>query len=93
MQGDELSEADTRKFIDRQLELMGWSKNYIKEEVNSVKSDFKNKDYVLAGKSIEKGVDRFIDYLLLSDDNSPLAIIEAKKFKGTPASWSCDSKQ
>ena len=28
----------------------------------------------------EKGVDRFIDYLLLDEDRSVLAIIEAKSF-------------
>jgi type I restriction enzyme R subunit len=82
---DDISEAKTREeFIDKELKKRGWLKKYIKDEVNSVKSDFKNKNYVLAGGSIEKDVDRFIDYLLLNEDYSPLAIIEAKKFSRNP---------
>src|SRR3989338_5536301 len=37
------------------------------------------KEYIKDKSNIEKGVDRFIDYLLLDEDNSPLALIEAKK--------------
>jgi len=74
-----VTEKETRKFIDKQLAKEGWSKRYIKDEVNSVLSDFKEKDYVLTkGKGDDSG--RFIDYLLLAEDNSPLAFIEAKKF-------------
>jgi len=74
------SEAKTRKeFIDKQLAKEGWLKNYNKEEVNTVRSNFKEKIYVLSqGEGDKSG--RFIDYLLLAEDNSPLAFIEAKKF-------------
>ncbi len=75
-----LSEKETRKkIIDPILERTGWKKEYIKEEINSVKSNFGTKKFVFFKKdNIEVG-DRFIDYLLLDEDNSPLAIIEAKK--------------
>ena len=74
-----ITEKETRKFIDKQLAKEGWLKEYIKDEVNSVLSDFKDKDYVLTkGEGDKSG--RFIDYLLLAEDNSPLAFIEAKKF-------------
>ena len=78
----DLSEKETReKVINPQLKSVGWTKEYIKEEVNSVKSNFKKRDYTLADKNsdVEKGVDRFIDYLLLDSSDQPLAIIEAKK--------------
>jgi len=73
------SERETRAHIDKQLQNVDWIKRYVKEEVNSVKSDFKNKDYVLS-KGIGDDSGRFIDYLLLAEDNSPIAFIEAKKF-------------
>ena len=75
-----LSEKETREqHIDKQLKFVGWIKSYIKEEVNSVKSKFKIKEYVLSqGSNDDSG--RFIDYLLLAEDNSPIALIEAKKF-------------
>lgn len=76
----DLSEAQTRKDkIDPLLKKVGWRTEYIKEEVNSVKSNFKTKEYTSYKKAIEKGVDKFIDYLLLDEDYSPLAIVEAKK--------------
>ena len=76
----DLSEKDTRKkIIDPKLELVGWMKKYIKEEVNSLKSNFKTKEYVPFSGKVERGKDRFIDYLLLDENNSPLAIIEAKR--------------
>lgn len=75
-----LSEAETRKDkIDPLLKRVGWQKEYIKEEVNPVKSDFNKKEYINDKRVIERGVDRFIDYLLLDENYSPLAIIEAKK--------------
>jgi type I restriction enzyme R subunit len=41
-----MSEFKTRKqYIDPVLDRSGWRDKYIKEEVNSVKSDFKNKNY------------------------------------------------
>jgi type I restriction enzyme R subunit len=75
-----MNEKQTREqLIDKQLKAVGWLKSYIKEEVNSIKSNFKRKEYVLSeGPKDNSG--RFIDYLLLDEDNSPLAIIEAKKF-------------
>ena len=76
----ELSERRTRsELIDKQLKRAGWDDKYVKREVNSIKSDFVNKDYVICVEKPETG-DRCVDYLLLAEDNSPLAIIEAKKF-------------
>jgi len=75
-----MSERQTREeLIDKQLKHVGWTKNYTKEEVNSLRSDFKSKIYVLSeGRGDDSG--RFIDYLLLAEDNSPLAFIEVKRF-------------
>ncbi len=64
-----MDEKETRKLIDKQLEKAGWLKKYIKEEVNSVKSDFRAKQYVPCPEKPELG-DRCIDYLLLAEDNS-----------------------
>jgi len=77
-----LSEKETReKVIDPTLERVGWKVkgSYIKEEINPVKSNFITRDYIDREAGIERGVDRFIDYLLLDEDRSPIAIIEAKK--------------
>src|SRR3989344_2528892 len=77
-----LSEAETRKkLIDPILERVGWrvGGHYVKEEVNPVKSKFITKEYIGREAGIEKRVDRFIDYLLLDEDRSPIAIIESKK--------------
>jgi len=83
--GDEINEDETRKtHIDPLLENLGWNDRYIKEEVNPVKSDFKNKNYVLYNGKVEKGVDLFIDYLLLDGHENPLAIIEAKRYSKDP---------
>jgi len=80
-----ISENKTRKeFIDKQLKKVGWKSYHWRDEVNSVKSNFKTKNYVLFNSSYEKNVDRFIDYILLAQDNSPLAIIEAKKCAKDP---------
>ena len=75
-----LSEKETREqIIDHQLKRAGWNFVYIKKEVNSVKSKFRYKEYILSqGRGDDSG--RFIDYLLLAEDNSPIALIEAKKF-------------
>ncbi|CAG0978410.1 MAG: DEAD/DEAH box helicase family protein [Candidatus Methanoperedens sp.] len=76
-----INENQTRKkLIDPDLKKMGWLLKYIKEEVNSIKSDFKNKNFVLFDGNIEKNIDRFIDYVLLDEDYSVLAIIESKRF-------------
>ncbi len=77
---DYLNEKSTRQYlIDKQLKDVGWIQNYVKEEVNSVMSDFTSKEYIIS-KGTEDNSGRFIDYLLLGEDNSPLAFIEAKKF-------------
>jgi len=79
------TEYQTRKeLIDPVLKKVGWMDRYIKEEVNSVKSDFKNKVFILFKGNPEHNVDRFIDYLLLDEDNTPLAVIEAKRFTKNP---------
>jgi len=77
-----ISENQTRKeFIDPVLNKMGWLKNYIKEEVNSVKSDFNQKHFVLFNiNNIERGIDKYIDYVLLDEDYTVLAVIESKRF-------------
>src|SRR2546429_6531793 len=75
-----MSEKQTRKeLIDKQLRHVGWTSTYTKEEVNSVRSDFKAKAYVISEGPLDDS-GRFIDYLLLAEDNSILAFIEAKKF-------------
>src|SRR3989344_4461753 len=78
----ELTEAQTRKdLIDPILERVQWKikGSYVKEEINPVKSNFNTKEYIGREAGIERRVDRFIDYLLLDEDRSPLAIIESKK--------------
>ncbi|RLG15680.1 MAG: restriction endonuclease subunit R [Candidatus Nanohalarchaeota archaeon] len=76
-----ITEYQTRKkYIDPDLKKVGWLKKYIKEEVNSVKSDFRQKKFVFFDGNIERNVDKFIDYVLLDEDNSVLAIIESKRF-------------
>jgi type I restriction enzyme R subunit len=78
---DSADEKLTRKkYIDPALEKRGWIQKYVKIEVNSVKSDFMGKRFLFYDGHPEKGVDRFIDYVLLAEDYSVLAIIESKKF-------------
>ena len=80
MSKQKITEKKTREeFIDKQLAKEGWIKKYIKDEVNSIRSNFVKKEYVLTEGDGDKS-GRFIDYLLLAEDNSPLAFIEAKKF-------------
>lgn len=80
MVNSNMSELFTRmKIIDPLLSKRGWRDIYIKKEVNTIKSDFKQKKYVLFGDSAQKG-ERYIDYLLLDENYAPLAIIEAKKY-------------
>ena len=77
-----LSEEQTRKtLIDPILKRASWDVkgSYVKEEVNPVKSKFELKEYIGREAGIERGIDRFIDYLLLDEDRSPLAVIESKK--------------
>ncbi len=77
----DLSEKETReKIIDHWLTGdAGWREEYIKREVNSVKSDFKIKRYdIKKGEGKEEG--RFIDYVLLDEHKCSLALIESKRF-------------
>ncbi|MBI2629849.1 DEAD/DEAH box helicase family protein [Candidatus Pacearchaeota archaeon] len=77
----DLSEKETReRIIDPWLkDSANWKEEYIRREVNSVKSDFKIKRYeIKKGEGKEEG--RFIDYVLLDEHKNPLAIIEAKRF-------------
>src|SRR3989338_8962140 len=77
----DLSEKETReKIIDPQLrEDANWKEEYIRREVNSITSVLKIKRYeIKKGEGKEEG--RFIDYVLLDEHKSPLAIIEAKRF-------------
>ena len=77
----DLSEKETReKIIDPWLnDTAGWREDYIKREVNSIKSDFKTGSYeIKRGEGKEEG--KFIDYVLLDEHSKPLAIIEAKRF-------------
>ena len=63
---DSLSKRRTReKYVDPELLRRNWLQKYIKSDVNFVKSDFANKNYVVYDGSPQKGVDRFIDYVLL----------------------------
>ncbi|MFU8767335.1 MAG: DEAD/DEAH box helicase family protein [Candidatus Methanoperedens sp.] len=76
-----INEHRTRKeFIDPELEKKGWLQKYIKEEVNTIKSDFNRKQFVLFDGNIERGVDRFADYVLLDEDYTVLSTIESKRF-------------
>lgn len=76
----DLSEKETReRIIDPWLKSEDWKDEYIKTEVNSIKSDFRIKKYeIKKGEGKEEG--RFIDYVLLDEHKNPLAIIEAKRF-------------
>src|SRR3990167_3842119 len=63
-----MDEKETRGLlIDKQLKSVGWLKSYVKEEVNSVRSKFKIKEYILSeGQGDDSG--RFIDYLSVAED-------------------------
>jgi len=82
----DLSEKETREqHIDPILkDISGWKEEYIKREVNSIKSNFKKKQYLTRENRTEKEEGRFIDYVLVAEDQSPLAIIEAKRFSLDP---------
>jgi type I restriction enzyme, R subunit len=76
----DLSEKETRnQIIDLILERVGWSKEYIVEEPNAVKSNFKTGEFKFIKDETEEGENRFIDYLLLDERRKPVAIIEAKR--------------
>jgi type I restriction enzyme R subunit len=51
----DINEYKTRKkYIDPLLKNVDWEISYIKEEVNPIKSDFKNKNYMLYNGKAEK---------------------------------------
>jgi type I restriction enzyme R subunit len=78
----DLSESQTREeHIDPLLKEAGWFNKYIKKEVNSISSKFKIGKFEYYSKD---SPGRFIDYLLIWEDNTPLAIIEAKRFSLDP---------
>jgi type I restriction enzyme R subunit len=78
---DSFSEKKTReKYVDAALQRRGWFKKYVKKEIDSYKSDFPNKTYVEYDGLLHRGVDPLIDYVLLDEDNSVLAIIEVQVF-------------
>lgn len=79
-----INERRTRKeHIDPALKKVSWRWEYVKEEVNSVKSDFLNHKLVFFDGNPQSG-ERFIDYLLLDQDYTVLALIEAKRFSKNP---------
>lgn len=78
----DLSEKETREqYTDPILEKEGWKKEYIKREVNSIRSNFKTKKYVLWEEDKEG---RFIDFVLVGEHQSPIGIVEAKRFSVDP---------
>src|SRR3989344_6212459 len=81
-----LSEKQTREqYIDPILkDISGWKEEYIKREINSIKSNFKKKQYITRETRTGKEEGRFIDYVLVAEDQSPMAIIEAKRFSLDP---------
>ena len=77
----DLTEKETREnLIDVALKEVAWLDKYVKREVNSVKSNFNPGGYKFFSDGVEKGVDRFIDYVLTDEHENPIGIIEAKKF-------------
>ena len=80
-----------KKYIDHALEQRGWLRKYVKEQVNHVKSDFKRKKYTYNNGKTED-IDEFIDYILLDEDYTVLAIIEAKKFSVNENEWQIQAK-
>src|SRR3989344_2435113 len=78
-----LSEKQTREqCIDPCLEERGWKKQNVKKEVNSIVSKFKTQKYVFIEAGHKDG--RFIDFVLTDEHQSPIAIIEAKRFSLEP---------
>jgi len=56
-----INERRTRKtHIDPTLEKVGWRWEYVKEEVNSVRSDFKNSNLIYFDDDPQKGRDSLI---------------------------------
>lgn len=71
----ELSEEDTRaKFIDGSLKAK-WSESQIRRE-----TPFTDGRITVRGKMVSRGTRKRTDYILYNKSNSPLAIVEAKKY-------------
>lgn len=67
-QVDEISEFNTRKiYIDLELKLAGWE---FKKDVLE--------EYQVSGMPNSQGIG-FVDYVLLSDNGKPIAVVEAKR--------------
>jgi type I restriction enzyme, R subunit len=72
-QVDEINEFETRKkYIDLDLKLAGWEfgKNVVRE-------------YEVTGMPNNQGIG-FVDYVLLSDNGKPIAVVEAKRASKDP---------
>lgn len=68
------SEEDVRaKFIDPALTSVGWSENQIRREVS-----FTEGRIIVRGKTISRGEQKRVDYILYYKKNIPIALIEAK---------------
>ena len=68
-----------KKYILHDLKKRDWLTKYVKEQVDPVNSDFKKKEYSYFNDNIfDNNV--FIDYVLLDEDYTVLAIIEYKKY-------------
>lgn len=77
---ESINEHHTRtEYIDPELIKKSWLQKYIKEEVNTVKSDFNLKQFVLFDSNVERGVDRFADFVLLDEDYTVLTTIESNR--------------
>ncbi|WP_440952211.1 hypothetical protein [Methanococcoides sp. FTZ1] len=88
-----INEFRTRKeIIDPLLKKQNWYPKYIKEEVNTVKSDFVNKNFVYFNGIGGRDVDRFADYVLLDENENAIAAIEAKKYTSDPSKWTIQAR-
>lgn len=68
------SEEDIRaKFIDPAIAKAGWSENQIRREVS-----FTEGRIIVRGKTISRGEQKRVDYILYYKKNIPIALIEAK---------------
>ncbi len=68
-----------KKYIDPELKKRGWLEKYVKEQVDPINSNFKRKEYnYFKGNTIVN--DEFIDYILLDEDYTVLAVIDFRKF-------------
>ena len=68
-----------KKYIDYDLNKRDWLIKYVKEQVDPVNSDFKRKEYSYFNDNTFDN-NEFIDYILLDEDNTILAIIDYKKY-------------